>query len=150
MKAWWHLEAGKDSRFAEMLVETARAIRPDLTIIDGIIGHQGNGPSGGEPRHLGILGAAADVFALDEAVVEILAVDPTSVPTIAASRRLGLSSSSNFNFPYCSPAEMQVLDWKLPDTLSPIDFGVPRILRSTLKHAYIRLIQEPLGIYGTK
>lgn len=55
MKAWWHMEAGKDaSRFGEMLVETAKAINPDLTIVDGIIGHEGNGPSGGEPRHLGI------------------------------------------------------------------------------------------------
>ncbi|MGK7924844.1 MAG: DUF362 domain-containing protein, partial [Spirulina sp.] len=45
MKAWWHLEAGKDARrFGEMLVETARAIAPELTIIDGIIGHEGNGP----------------------------------------------------------------------------------------------------------
>ena len=42
MKAWWHMEAGKNAnRFGEMLVETARAINPDLTIIDGIIGHEG-------------------------------------------------------------------------------------------------------------
>ncbi|NEQ22909.1 MAG: DUF362 domain-containing protein, partial [Microcoleus sp. SIO2G3] len=51
MKAWWHMEAGKDAaRFATMLIETARAIAPNLTIADGIIGHQGNGPSNGEPR----------------------------------------------------------------------------------------------------
>ncbi len=44
MKAWWHMEAGKDAaRFGRMLVETARTIDPDLTIIDGIIGHEGNG-----------------------------------------------------------------------------------------------------------
>ncbi len=54
MKAWWHMEAGKDrQRFGTMLVETAKAISPQLTIIDGIIGHEGNGPSGGEPRELG-------------------------------------------------------------------------------------------------
>jgi uncharacterized protein (DUF362 family) len=53
MKAWWHMEAGKDrDRFGTMLVETARAIAPQLTIMDGIIGHEGNGPSGGEPRPL--------------------------------------------------------------------------------------------------
>jgi uncharacterized protein (DUF362 family) len=38
--------------FGTMLVETARAIAPQLTIMDGIIGHEGNGPSGGEPRPL--------------------------------------------------------------------------------------------------
>jgi uncharacterized protein (DUF362 family) len=60
MKAWWHMEAGKDAnRFGQMLVETAGAINPDLTIVDGIIGHEGNGPSGGEPRQLNVLGAPA-------------------------------------------------------------------------------------------
>ena len=91
MKAWWHMEAGKDQeRFGAMLVETARAIAPNLTILDGIIGHEGNGPSGGEPRALGILGASNNVFALDRAVVEILSVDPAIVPTIVASQQLGL------------------------------------------------------------
>jgi hypothetical protein len=60
-----------------MLVETARAIAPQLTIVDGIMGHEGNGPSGGEPRALGLLGASSDVFALDRALVEILQIDPT-------------------------------------------------------------------------
>jgi len=91
MKAWWHMEAGKDAnRFGEMLVETAKAINPNLTIIDGIIGHEGNGPSGGQPRALGILGASCDVFALDRAIVEILSCPPEEVPTIVASIRLGI------------------------------------------------------------
>ncbi|MGL5080635.1 MAG: DUF362 domain-containing protein [Microcoleaceae cyanobacterium] len=149
MKAWWHLEAGKDvNRFGAMLVETARMIQPDLTIMDGIIGHQGNGPSGGEPRFLGVLGAAQNVFALDRAWVEILKVDPTRVPTIAAAQRLELCPElTEIDFPLLHPEAVQVQDWKLPDHLVPIDFGVPRILRSTLKHLYIRFIQEPLKAY---
>ncbi len=152
MKAWWHLEAGKDaSRFGEMLVETARAINPDLTIIDGIIGHQGNGPSGGEPRLLSILGASANVFALDRAVVEMLKVDPAIIPTVAAQSRLGLCSElSEINFPHQHPAQLQVSDWKLPDALVPIDFGLPRVLRSTFKHLYIRFIKEKMAVYSSK
>jgi uncharacterized protein (DUF362 family) len=152
MKAWWHMEAGKDAdRFGEMLVQTARAINPDLTIVDGIIGHEGNGPSGGEPRHLGILGASADVFALDRAFVEILGVDPAIVPTVAAQTRLGLCSDLNtFEFPLEHPSQLQVSDWKLPEALMPIDFGLPRVLRSTFKHLYIRFIKEPFGAYASK
>jgi uncharacterized protein (DUF362 family) len=149
MKAWWHLEAGKDvNRFGEMLVETARTLDPDLTIIDAIIGHEGNGPSGGEPRFLGILGASADVFALDRALVEILHVEPALVPTVAASQRLGLCPElSAIEFPLQAPGELQRSDWKLPETLVPIDFGLPRVLRSTFKHFYIRLIKEPIAAY---
>ncbi|NEO69471.1 DUF362 domain-containing protein [Moorena sp. SIO3H5] len=150
MKAWWHMEAGKDeTRFGEMLVETARAINPQLTIIDGIIGQEGNGPIGGEPRHLGILGASEDVFALDRSIVEILNVEPALVPTLAAQKRLGLLPDlAEIDFPYHRPLEIQVRDWKLPDTMKPIDFGMPRVIKSTFKHLYIRLIKEPINAYG--
>ena len=152
MKAWWHTEAGKDAaRFAEMLVETARAIAPNLTIIDGIIGHEGNGPSGGEPRDLGVLGASVDVFALDRALVDILQIEPARIPTIEAQTRLGLSGDlSEIDFPLSHPSQLAIADWKLSDKLHPIDFGLPRVLRSTFKHFYIRFIQEPINAYSTR
>lgn len=152
MKAWWHMEAGKDeNRFGEMLVETARAIDPDLTLIDGIVGHEGNGPSGGVPRPLHVLGASANVFALDRALVDLLDVDPTLVPTIAAAERLGLSPAlSDLHFPLASSQDLSVDNWKLPDALVPIDFGMPRIIRSTFKHFYIRWIKEPLSAYAER
>ncbi|WP_026100171.1 DUF362 domain-containing protein [Fortiea contorta] len=150
MKAWWHLEAGKDAnRFGEMLVETARAINPDLTILDGIIGHEGNGPSGGEPRLLGVLAAAADVFALDRAVVEIVNVPPHQVPTIAASQRLGMCPElAQIQFPHLEPDLLRIEDWRLPDKMMPIDFAMPRVIKSTFKHLYIRFIKEPMSAYG--
>ncbi|NET48102.1 MAG: DUF362 domain-containing protein [Merismopedia sp. SIO2A8] len=152
MKAWWHLEAGKDTeRFGTMLVETARAIAPNLTIVDGIMGHEGNGPSGGEPRQLNLLAAATDVFALDRALVEILQVDPTQVPTIVASQRLGLCSGiDEIGFPLEHPQNVQVADWQLPERMMPIDFGMPRVIKSTFRHLYIRFIKEPMGAYANR
>jgi uncharacterized protein (DUF362 family) len=152
MKAWWHLEAGKDAdRFGEMLVETAKAIQPDLTIIDGIIAHQGNGPMNGEPRQLGILGASTDVFALDVAIASLLNVDFELVPTLRAQAKLGLCSDiADIEFPLLKPSELQVNDWKLPEALIPIDFGLPRVLKSTFKHLYIKFIKEPLSVYSTR
>ena len=152
MKAWWHMEAGKDEkRFGEMLVETARAINPDLTILDGIVGHEGNGPSGGEPRQLNVLAASSDVFALDRAIVDILNVDPALVPTVAASQKLGLCPElKNIHFPHLQPRDLQVMDWKLPDALMPIDFGMPRVIKSTFKHLYIRYIKEPMKAYAER
>ncbi|MBD1856869.1 MULTISPECIES: DUF362 domain-containing protein [Leptolyngbya] len=149
MKAWWHMEAGKDqSRFGTMLVETARTIDPDLTIVDGIIGHEGNGPSGGEPKDLGVLGASRDIFSLDRAIVDILQVDPNTVPTIVASQRLGLCSDIDaIDFPLLQPVDLQISDWQLPDKMMPIDFGAPRVLKSTFKHLYIRFIKEPIAAY---
>jgi uncharacterized protein (DUF362 family) len=150
MKAWWHMEAGKDAdRFGEMLVETARAIAPDLTIVDGIMGHEGNGPSSGEPRLLGLLGASQNIFALDRAIVDILQVDPGRIPTIRAAQELGLNPEvRDIPFPLMTPQELKIEDWKLPEAMMPIDFGAPRVLRSTFKHLYIRWIKEPMAAYA--
>ena len=149
MKAWWHMEAGKSAeRFGEMLVETARAISPNLTIIDGIIGHEGNGPSGGEPRLLGVLGAATDVFALDVAMLAVLNVEEHLVPTAAAAKRLGLAPElESIEFPLLHPVDLSCSDWKLPEALVPIDFALPRVIKSTFRHLYIRLIKEPMTAY---
>lgn len=150
MKAWWHFDAGKDTtRFGEMLVETARAINPTLTILDGIVGHEGNGPSGGEPRDLGVLAGSDNVFALDRAMLEILKVDPLQVPTIAASQRLGICPElSEIDFPNLTPELLQIEDWRLPDNLMPIDFAMPRVIKSTFRHLYIRFIKEPMDAYA--
>lgn len=150
MKAWWHMEAGQDvQRFGTMLVETARLINPDLTIIDGIVGHEGNGPSNGEPRQLGVLGAATNVFALDRAMVAILGVDPVTVPTVHQSIRLGVCPAwAELVFPLDHPDQLRLTDWQLPTELTPIDFGLPRVVQSTFKHLYIRWIREPLTTYA--
>lgn len=152
MKAWWHMEAGKDrQRFGTMLVQTARLLAPDLTLVDGILGHEGNGPSGGEPRQLGLLAASPDVFALDRALLAVLQVPAETVPTVAAAQRLGLCPElAEITFPYLSPQTFQVEDWRLPDSLAPIDFGMPRVVKSTFRHLYIRFIQEPLAAYTNR
>ncbi len=149
LKAWWHMEAGKDSlRFGKMLVETAATLKPDLTIIDGIVAHEGNGPSGGEPRSLGILGASGDVFAIDWVFCAILGVSPEAVPVLQAARALGIGPHGLADIVIDGPPieSLYCPDWKLPDTMMPIDFGMPRVLRSTLKHLVVRFIKEPLGI----
>lgn len=150
MKAWWHMEAGKDrARFGQMLVETARAINPNLTIVDGIMGHEGNGPSGGVPRYLGMLGASTNVFALDRVLVHILNTDSVLVPTVAASIKLGCCPNfEDMEFPILQPENLKIEDWKLPENIVPIDFGMPRVIKSTFKHLYIRFIKEPMSVYG--
>jgi uncharacterized protein (DUF362 family) len=149
MKAWWHMEAGKDrDKFGRMLVETARAIAPDLTLMDGIIGHEGNGPSAGDPKALNCLAASSDVFALDRAMVDMLNVNPDEVPTVRASQLMGLCPDLDaIHFPLSHPTDLVCPDWKLPEQMMPIDFGLPRVIQSTFRHLYIRFIREPMKVY---
>lgn len=137
LKAWWHMEAGKDpERFATMLVETAQAINPQLTLVDGIIGHEGNGPSGGTPRPLGVLLATDDVFAADWVLAQLLSIDPALIPVhhVATAKGLMPASWSAVDLWGEHWRGLVVRDWQLPTQMMPIDFGAPRVLRSTLKH----------------
>jgi uncharacterized protein (DUF362 family) len=80
-----------------------------LTIADEIIAQEGNGPSNGEPRFLGLLGASGDVFALDRAIVEILGVEPDRIPTLAAAKELGCSPELEaIAFPRLCPQDLRV------------------------------------------
>ncbi len=136
VKAWWHMEAGKDAlRFGKMLVETAQAINPQLTIVDGIIGHEGQGPSNGQPRDLGLLAAGTNVFAVERVLMAILDVEPMTVPVYRAAQALGVMP--DLDDIDCLGADWTAFvlsDWQLPSQMIPIDFGAPRLIRSTAKH----------------
>ena len=87
------------------------------------------------------------MFALDRTIVEIINVDPGLVPTVAAAMKLGLCSNlEDLDFPILRPETLKVLDWKLPESMMPIDFGMPRVIKSTFKHLYIRFVKENNGM----
>jgi uncharacterized protein (DUF362 family)/Pyruvate/2-oxoacid:ferredoxin oxidoreductase delta subunit len=83
--------------FSKILVDIYAEAKPSLTIIDGILAMEGDGPAtGGTPRHLGLLLAGADCVALDTVMARIMGVNPLEVLTIkeAARRKLGESDFS--------------------------------------------------------
>jgi uncharacterized protein (DUF362 family)/Pyruvate/2-oxoacid:ferredoxin oxidoreductase delta subunit len=65
---------------SRLVAELADIIRPGLSIADGVIGMEGNGPSGGEPRHLGFVAASAHPAALDAALCRVLGIPAGAVP----------------------------------------------------------------------
>ncbi|HWR57434.1 MAG TPA: DUF362 domain-containing protein, partial [Thermodesulfovibrionales bacterium] len=66
-KPEWHLRAGVEKeRFAQLLVQIYKAIRPSITILDGILAMEGRGPGkSGTPRELGLIMGSTDALALD-------------------------------------------------------------------------------------
>lgn len=78
-------------KFAEALVEIFAIRPPELSIMDGILGMEGNGPNAGRPRHAGLIGMSVDAVALDSVFCRIIGIAPEKVPhlRIAATRGLG-------------------------------------------------------------
>jgi uncharacterized protein (DUF362 family)/Pyruvate/2-oxoacid:ferredoxin oxidoreductase delta subunit len=90
-KAEWHYMAGMDREdFASLLLDVCRAVSPVLTVLDGVWGMEGRGPSNGRPVHLGLVAAAADPLALDLAVCDLLGVARQRLPLFRAAVARGL------------------------------------------------------------
>ncbi len=92
IKASYHAKFMAVDRFSAMLVDILSYYKPVLTIMDAVVGMEGNGSSGGDPRHIGLLLTSTDGIALDVVATTIVGMSPLSVPTIAAAVRRGLST----------------------------------------------------------
>lgn len=89
-KTRWHLHTGRDeAMFARLLLELHRRVAPGLTIADGVVGMEGNGPTAGRARPLGLIAASTDALALDRVIAEILGFAMSHVPVLAQAACLG-------------------------------------------------------------
>jgi uncharacterized protein (DUF362 family)/Pyruvate/2-oxoacid:ferredoxin oxidoreductase delta subunit len=115
-KSDYHRMAPKLKDFAEVLVDILAAAKPALAIMDAIVGMEGNGPSAGNPRKIGLVLASSDCVALDAAASKIIGLEPLQIHTtsIAYQRGLGVGDL----------AKIEVLGEKLEDVLIP-DFALP-------------------------
>lgn len=93
-KPAWHLRAGKDfDSFATVLVQILEKVRPVLSIIDGVLGMEGNGPNAGEPRRIGLIGASSDAVALDAEICRLLGFPLASLRTCVIGQELGVGAA---------------------------------------------------------
>lgn len=92
-KGLYHKEAPKPQLFARVLVDIHSAVRPALTIIDAITAMEGDGPSSGTPRTVGLVAASEDAVALDAVLSAVIGLDPNAVHTTRFSGERGLGET---------------------------------------------------------
>lgn len=78
--------------FADMLVDINEHFKPKLTLIDAVMGMEGNGPTMGTPRKIGAVIAARSPYEADAVAARLIGLDENGVPTIEAAKRRGLCS----------------------------------------------------------
>lgn len=90
-KAELHFRLNDRTAFCSMLVDLCEYIKPSLSIMDGVWGMEGNGPTAGSNRHIGIIMASANPYALDLAASRIIGYEPYEVETVKLSLERGLT-----------------------------------------------------------
>ncbi|HYQ47683.1 MAG TPA: DUF362 domain-containing protein [Thermodesulfovibrionales bacterium] len=136
-KPEWHFRTGIDrDKFAELLVRVCAAVRPSITILDGILAMEGQGPGkGGVPRELNVVLAADTAFAIDAVVCRMLGLTQNDLPTSRVASGLGLVPHDiriDGDLP-------DIRDMKLP-VMTPLVFGPKGLHGFMRKH----LVQRPV------
>lgn len=136
-KVQWHFNSGVNHRaFTRMLAELAGLLKPRLTIMDAVVGMEGNGPGSGDPRLIGAILASADAVALDVVAAVMVGLEAGELPVIAAAAEAGIGETAlekialagdplrivkNFRIPPREHSEWRLPDWmrrRLKDALT--------------------------------
>jgi len=135
-KAQWHFRAGTNRLlFGRMLVELYQIIKPQLTIVDGVIAMEGDGPQSGRLRLLGLILAGRDCVALDMIITHLLGLDPLLLPTnfIAREKGIGPANIGEIKILGEELKKVRVDDFQLP-RYSTLAWNIPYWLQRRLKH----------------
>ncbi|MCX5700068.1 MAG: DUF362 domain-containing protein [Candidatus Omnitrophica bacterium] len=121
--------------FSRMLVDIYEEVKPALTIIDGVIAMEGDGPaSSGKLRNLGLLLASSDCVALDSAMAKIIGVNPLDVLTTkhASERNLGRADLNSIEILGESLPDLKIRPFLLPSS-SQLSKNLPEPLINLAK-----------------
>lgn len=104
----------KNEVFSQMLVDLFSFAPPHLSIMDGVMAMEGEGPSGGNVRNVGVILASLDAIALDAVAAKIVGLDPMKVFTTlhAHDRGLGVGKIENIEIVGEKLKEIQVKNFK--------------------------------------
>jgi uncharacterized protein (DUF362 family)/Pyruvate/2-oxoacid:ferredoxin oxidoreductase delta subunit len=78
---------------SEVLVDIYAFSPPQLNIMDAVWGMEGDGPSQGRPKHVGLILLSRDAVAMDAVGSHLMGFDPMEIPTtrIAHARGVGMA-----------------------------------------------------------
>lgn len=133
-KPLWHLRAGESRKaFAQILFDLYRVVQPSLTILDGVVGMEGNGPGSGDPVALGLILASKDALSIDLVVCDLLGIPRKSIPTNEVALEDGMGGEP-IEVVGESTEASRISSFKLPPPFG-ISWNLPGFMRKALKNA---------------
>lgn len=133
-KAQCHLKAPMPDELAVLLVKVFNIARPVLSIMDGVVGMEGEGPAAGSLMHPGLILASRDAVSLDAVFSELVGIDPLSIPTTreASRKNKGIADLDKIDIVGERLEDVRIKRFKLPRTTKI--YKLPRsLIRVALK-----------------
>lgn len=92
-KSQFHFIAPDPYDFSILMADIFSIIKPCLNIMDAVIGMEGNGPSAGRPKKVGLVLASSDGVSLDSVASNIIGFDPLEIMTTQIAFEKGLGEA---------------------------------------------------------
>ncbi|MEN3002993.1 DUF362 domain-containing protein [Dehalobacterium formicoaceticum] len=132
IKAEYHFKMPDQQDFSHLLVDICQKINPRFSLLDGIVGMEGAGPSSGTPRPIRALVGGCNPHQVDWVGASLIGLDQDKAPTLRAAKERQLF-----------PEKFEITGASLPD-LKVSDFKIP-IIRSV--HFYRGKVPQWLARY---
>jgi len=136
MKQKLHKRAGNEKKFSKLLVDIYQNLRPEINIMDGVIGMEGKGPTSGKSKKAGYILASKNSISLDVVSSKLIGYNPKKILFLreAVKRKLG---SFKFNL---------IGIKKLPN----LHFEKPIVTKAYQKGLLKKFKQRPIVVDKTK
>lgn len=120
-KPGYHANLQDKLHFAGMLLDLAEYVSPRLSIMDAVLGMEGDGPNNGLPRQVGWLLASVNPLALDVIAAEIIGLPRQENPVLRAAEKRGLlpNKLAEVELVGAKMADLRVAGYKFPATMMP-------------------------------
>ncbi len=131
MRRRFHGDYVRPEDFCQMLVDIFAASKPQITLMDGIMAMEGEGPGSGRMKNLGVILASRDTVALDTVAANIIGIRPDDVLTtaFAAARKLGTADLNDIDILGEKIGSVAIKNFKLPANVSRSAMKyIPRLL----------------------
>lgn len=131
-KAFWHFAKGHSyESFCRMLIGIYRQLAPVVSLIDGVVGMEGQGPISGTAKPVGVLVAGADAIACEYLCCRLVGFDPATLPI--------LQMAAKMDFGCCNEGAIDVIgdDYR---TLICADFKAA--IQTPLRFSFLRICKS--------
>jgi uncharacterized protein (DUF362 family)/Pyruvate/2-oxoacid:ferredoxin oxidoreductase delta subunit len=98
-----------NDEFARMLVDVFSAVPRQLVVMDAVVAMEGEGPSAGSPKRIGLIISGTDGVAVDAVASRIIGYDPLDVFTTAEAQARGIGIAD--------PGRIDIVGAKVEDAL---------------------------------
>ena len=117
IKAEYHFKLMDEQNFGHHLIDIERFVKPDYSIIDGIEAMEGNGPSNGIKRHLGLIIGSDSPYEADYVASEIASIPYEKIPTLYLAEQRGIFSRTDIKITGVNFKDMDIKPFILPDSV---------------------------------